>query len=97
MTSIASIEMTEAEAMVELIGRPVAFERETPFGTETIVGSICTPLMIEETETGAECITAVSISGEIVETHIAGLPGAIAEGGKSVMCEFVGMHRISFI
>ena len=98
MTLTASLEMTEAEAMAHLIGQLVTVTRGTQSGTETIVGVITTPLMIEEeAKTGAEVITAVSIEGEIVESHIAGLPGAIAEGGEHVTLTLIPVHEVEGI
>lgn len=68
------IKMTEAQAMTELIGKPVIMTQRTMTGAETIVGWITTPLMIEETAEGEETITHATIEGMIVSTHITGIP-----------------------
>ena len=67
-----TIQMTETQAMTELIGKPVTMQRRTHAGVETILGSITTPLEIQEIE-GQEVITAVTIQGSVVATKVAGM------------------------
>ena len=65
--------MTEKEAMQKLIGKVVTVTRLTQWGLEEIVGSITTPLWIEDTSDEDEEVTHVTVTGQIVVNHINGM------------------------
>jgi hypothetical protein len=67
------IKMTETEAMAELVGRLAVVTTPTATGTETVVGRVTTPLVIEEIE-GEEVITHATVEGMMVAETITGLP-----------------------
>ena len=85
--------MTETQAITELIGRLATVERQTPAGTETILGSITTPLEIQEIE-GREVITAVTIQGSVVAAKVAGM--TISES-EPVTIEMVEIEAVTLL
>ncbi len=90
-----TIQMTETQAMTELIGKAVEMKRQTQAGTETIIGAIVTPLEIEEIE-GQEVITALSIEGMITTIKIAGIPSLI-EVEESVRIEMLPTTAVTIL
>ena len=61
--------MTEEQAMRELVGRPATVTEPTQTGTQTVVGVVTTPLLIEE-----EGVTHVTVEGMITHATITGVP-----------------------
>ena len=89
-----TIQMTETQAMTELIGKPVTMQRRTHAGVETILGSITTPLEIQEIE-GQEVITAVTIQGSVVATKVAGM--TIISESEPVTIEMIETGAITLL
>jgi len=91
----ARIRMTEAEAMEKLVGRMVRVTLPTHSGSEEILGSVTTPLMIEETEMG-EVITHASIEGMVVAERVTGLPLPIEEE-RSIRIELLPVSKLELL
>ena len=90
-----AMQMTEAQAMATLVGLMVTVERRTHTGTETIVGTITTPLVIEQHE-GREVITHVTVEGEIVTETVTGLPLPITVE-EPVTLEMIPAHTVELL
>jgi hypothetical protein len=82
--------MTEAEAMEKLMGKPVMVEVLTAVGSETVLGSVITPLLIENEE-----VTHVTVQGSVIGERITGLPIPVENReGVPVTLELVPIAEI---